>query len=352
MFEIEMLPAREGDCLWIRYGAPQKPHQILIDGGRTATAKTLKLRFAQLPKDQRTFELLIVTHVDRDHIEGVLELLEDPNLTLRFKDIWFNGYDHLKNVPLETFGAVQGERLSAALLNNKLQWNRLWRRKAVCLGSKALKSIKLDGEMTLTLLSPDREKLKNLIPRWTTECRNAGIIPGVKAEKPKVKGLEMLGQLSIEQLASSKFVEDHGEPNGSSIAILAEHKGRKAMLTGDAHVDRLLSSIKILKKSGKRLKIDVLKVAHHASQYNISRELLESLSCKRYLVSTNGSYFKHPTPEAMARIIKFGGLGKTIYFNYRNTYTNRWDSDPWKKQYDYSVVYPDKENNGNLVISL
>src|SRR5215472_4366479 len=157
MFEIEMLPAREGDCLWIRYGEAKKPHQILIDGGRAATGKALKLRFADLPKAQKTFELLIITHVDRDHIEGVLELLEDPNLSLRFKDIWFNGFDHLKKVPLETFGAVQGERLSAVLLNKKLPWNRHWKRKAVCLGPKGLKRIKLADDMTLTLVSPDRK---------------------------------------------------------------------------------------------------------------------------------------------------------------------------------------------------
>src|SRR6267378_495413 len=107
-----MLPAREGDCLWIRYGEADKPRQILIDGGRAATGKELKARIANLPANQVTFELLIVTHVDRDHIEGVLGLLEDPKLSLRFRDIWFNGYDHLMNVSLETFGALQGERLS------------------------------------------------------------------------------------------------------------------------------------------------------------------------------------------------------------------------------------------------
>ena len=95
MFEIEMLPAREGDCLWIRYGTAKKQYQILIDGGRAATAKELKARFAALPAAQKTFELLIITHIDRDHIEGVLGLLEDPHLSLRFKDVWFNGFDHI-----------------------------------------------------------------------------------------------------------------------------------------------------------------------------------------------------------------------------------------------------------------
>lgn len=352
MFEIEMLPAREGDCLWIRYGNAKKPHQILIDGGRASTGEVLKSRFAALPEDQKTFELLIVTHVDRDHIEGILRLLEDPNLSVKFKDIWFNGYDHLKNVRLETFGAVQGERLSAALLSKRLPWNCRWKKKAVCLRGKGLKCIPLPGNMTLTLLSPDRGKLKALIPRWIEECEKAGIIPGVHAQREKVPGFELLGGLNIENLALSKFVADKGEPNGSSIAILAEYKGRKALLAGDAHADRLVSSIKILKKSAKRLKVDVLKVAHHASQHNISSELLNLLDCKQYLISTSGAYFKHPKPEAMARILKFGGKNKTIYFNYRNKYTTRWNSSTWRDYYHYTAVYPKKNENGTLVLPL
>jgi glyoxylase-like metal-dependent hydrolase (beta-lactamase superfamily II) len=77
MFDVEMLPAREGDCLWLRYGDSKNIKQILIDGGRAATAKALKKRFAALPPKERVFELLIITHVDRDHIEGVLKIIED-----------------------------------------------------------------------------------------------------------------------------------------------------------------------------------------------------------------------------------------------------------------------------------
>jgi phosphoribosyl 1,2-cyclic phosphodiesterase len=102
-----MLPARERDCLWIRYGDARKPNQILIDGGRLATSQAIRACFAALPVAQRTFELLIITHVDRDHIEGVLGLLEDTKFAVKFKDIWFNGYDHLKNTKLETFHAYQ-----------------------------------------------------------------------------------------------------------------------------------------------------------------------------------------------------------------------------------------------------
>ena len=33
VFRIEMLPARQGDALWIEYGAPDDPARVLIDAG-------------------------------------------------------------------------------------------------------------------------------------------------------------------------------------------------------------------------------------------------------------------------------------------------------------------------------
>ncbi|MGA9994551.1 MAG: hypothetical protein WBP93_04005 [Pyrinomonadaceae bacterium] len=355
MFEIEMLPAREGDCLWIRYGDPRKPRQILIDGGRAATAKELKDRLTNLPPGQKIFELLIITHVDRDHIEGVLGLLEDSELSLRFNDIWFNGYDHLLSVPVETWGAVQGERLTQALIDRGLPWNRKWRRKAVCLPKTGLKSLKLAGGMALTLFSPDRQKLDKLIPVWEKECKVAGLMPGLDAEAPKTlkaKGWEAFGGIDIEQLAASPFKPDTGEPNGSSIAVLLQYAGKKALLTGDAHADRIVESIKTFKRKAKRLKLHALKVAHHGSEHNISCELMELLDCNRYLVSTNGSYFKHPTPEAIARIVKFSGRNTTVFFNYQSKYTKVWNRAAWKAKYGYEVVYPDSKHNGSLTVSL
>jgi hypothetical protein len=48
IFRIDMLPGREGDCLWIEYGDEDRPRRILIDGGRKVAWNTLKKRFAAL----------------------------------------------------------------------------------------------------------------------------------------------------------------------------------------------------------------------------------------------------------------------------------------------------------------
>src|SRR5271166_3132648 len=85
-----MLPAGHGDCLWIEYGDPTR--RILVDGGPYYSYKHLRNRIEQLDVGDRHFELLIVTHIDADHIEGILRLLQEPqHLGVSFDDVWFNG---------------------------------------------------------------------------------------------------------------------------------------------------------------------------------------------------------------------------------------------------------------------
>ena len=42
MFSIEMLPAQQGDALWIEYGSAAKPHRILVDGGTPPTVEQVR----------------------------------------------------------------------------------------------------------------------------------------------------------------------------------------------------------------------------------------------------------------------------------------------------------------------
>jgi beta-lactamase superfamily II metal-dependent hydrolase len=353
LFRIEMLPAREGDCLLVAYGDTDHPRRILIDGGRTATYAAIKQRFARLPEEERTFELLIITHVDRDHIEGVLEMLTDRDVPVRFNDIWFNGYDHLLGSELETFGAVQGERLTTALLAQGLPWNQAFRRKAVELRADS-PLVSLQGELTLTLLSPDRPKLAALAPQWEEECRKEGLLPGIPAERPSPPpGLERMGGIDIDTLAELSFEADRTLSNGTSIAVLVEYQGRRVLLAADAHPDRLIASVRSLAAvEGRRLVLDAFKLPHHGSQRNISRELVEAVSCPRYLISTNGSYFKHPDEVAVARVIKYGGERPELIFNYRSSETLAWDNPRWQHRHGYQTSYPSPAEDGIVAIEL
>ena len=351
LFRIEMLPAREGDCLLVTYGPPARPHRVLVDLGRAATYKAFRERVATLSAEARDFELLIVTHIDRDHIEGTLRLLEDTDRPVRFRDVWFNGYHHLQDTELETFGAVQGERLTEGLRQSGWAWNRAFQGRAARIGEAgAPPSIGLPGDLTLHLLSPDRDQLSALEPTWKQECARAGIVAGAAGAPDGPTGFERLGSIDFDALADAPFHEDPSKPNGSSIAVLAELDGRRALLAADAHPGRLAESLRHFADPGSgRVRLDAFKLPHHGSQNNLSRELLDLVDCPRYLVSTNSAYFHHPDAETIARLIKYGGR-PTIHFNYRSPETALWDDPDWRERHGYETVYP--ERDGYLALTL
>jgi hypothetical protein len=94
-------------------------------------------------------------------------MLADPDRPLRFREIWFNSYNHLRPfVPHETFGAAQGDKLSE-LLNQALSvWNKSFGHEAVVArDSSAPPRIEIEG-LELVLISPTPDKLAALEPVW------------------------------------------------------------------------------------------------------------------------------------------------------------------------------------------
>ena len=348
MLRIEMLPAAQGDCLWIEYGQKAKPRRILIDGGTTGSIKPLLEKVKALPAGSRTLELLVVTHVDADHIAGVLKFLETPKLGLTVREIWFNAYKHLvgKN---ETFGPAQGEALSADIVAGKVPWNTKFKGRAVKVPDKGpLPVKKLDGGLQLVVLGPTNEKLRILKPVWIEACKEAGIKPGKPKARPRPPGLEPFGPINVDTLADTKFKEDKTEANGSSIILLLRHQGTSILLAADGHPTVIEAGLKRL-SSNKRLKLDAYKVAHHCSKNNVTRSLLERLDCSRYLISSNGAIYRHPDREAIARILKYGKSGNRptqLVFNFKTKFTSVWDSAALKQKWSYTTTFPASGQNG------
>jgi hypothetical protein len=360
MFSIEMLPSAHGDGLLIEYGSEASPARVLIDGGTEPAYKTLLARIKRLDPANRHFELLVITHIDADHIGGIVKMLEKNELGARFDEVWFNGFPHLDaaEVPttsqVEYFGALQGERLSACLLALDIPWNARFDRGAVRVRDDGtLPSVALAGGLKLTVLGPTRDKLLKLKPVWEKECAKAGLDPLDQLRRVvEEPGVEPMGipNVNVDALAATQFEEDNKPANGSSISLLAEFDGKRILLGADAHPSTLESAIDRLVGERQRLPLTAFKLPHHASKHNVSVDLLQRVQCNKYLVSTNGAQFKHPDREAIARVIKHGGASPTLYFNYETTLNAVWATPTLKEDFDYEAVYADKE--GGLTVAL
>ena len=152
-------------------------------------------------------------------------------------EVWFNGYDHLLDVTLETFGARDGERLTTLLLDQRLPWNAAVGRRSVEVG-RAVPAAAFGAR--LDVVAPDRRLLEKLVPVWE-ECRKHGLIPGAAARRPPAPpGFEQMGRLDIEALAATPFDADGSSTNASSIGFLFEHEGVRLLFTGDGDDRRLV----------------------------------------------------------------------------------------------------------------
>lgn len=333
---VEMLPALHGDSIVVEYGNGRLTRRLLIDGGPIGAFGALQERVRETD-----FELIVLSHVDGDHIEGLVRLFAEPQpWCFKVKDVWFNGWRHIKE-PEQRLGPQQGEYFSA-LLSRRLKansWNRAFKGGAVVVrGDRTLPRHTLnDGlGMVITLLSPTPEKLVAMRKAW--EKALVDIDPGdletawellTKSKRLVPKGGLLAARPDLSWVVEKQWKPDDAAANGSSIAFLAEFGGKNCLFLADAHPDAVCSSLKRLlgQRGIDRLKVDAVKVSHHGSAGNTSDELLDLIESPRFLVSTNGAKFHHPADEAIQRIISQStSPSPTIYFNYRTRETGKWKS--------------------------
>jgi beta-lactamase superfamily II metal-dependent hydrolase len=373
LIRLEFFPAQQGDAIWIEYGRPDAIHRVLIDAGTPATAPLIRERIESLAPNDRRFDLLVITHVDTDHIGGVLKLLSDLPSHTQFDDVWFNGWPQIRLAPSSKLGPVDGEILSAAIEKQQLPWNKCFKGGAVMLSKSGTPPQRnLRGGMQLTVLSPSEPQLVKLRAEWKTVIQDAGLDPENKDRWKRLfasaarKGVtsSILGEPNVETLARSKFDEDTAPANGSTIALLAEFGGKSVLLSGDAYASVLVDALARLRKARgvRKLRVDAFKLPHHGSSGNVNRELLAALPSIRYIFSTSGAIFGHPDDEAVARVIMTAtGSRKTLHFNYTaetiaKNYKKKkkrkqpdWRSARLRRKYDYDVQFASEDSNGIVI---
>ncbi|MEQ8474484.1 MAG: MBL fold metallo-hydrolase [Marinoscillum sp.] len=334
--KIKTLPAFNGDSILISFIDSQRVNRnILIDGGISRTyPKHLKRELSSIIEKGDSIDLLVITHIDDDHIGGIIKLYEDTEIDRSFiKQVWFNSGNLLSDffeserekereveiIPRNKteMSVGQGITLESALVK---EGN--WFQKIVYTG---LDVIVFHGAK-VTILSPNRSGLEKLQSKWETEKDKITLMSGEHDDF----------NIPISELIKLPFKEDQAVPNGSSIAFMIEHDGKKALLLGDAHPSVIESSLRNLSYSAEnKLQVDLVKVSHHSSKKNTSSDLLALIECSRFIISTDGNKHGLPDKQAMARIIA-SNVGCSLYFNY-DSLSDKIFTVADKQQYHFQI---------------
>jgi beta-lactamase superfamily II metal-dependent hydrolase len=289
---LTALAAACGDCLVVEYETEAALHRILIDGGLGSKYEVgLAPHLAATVGDPVQFDVVIVTHVDRDHIDGVVRALREQHLDAT--DIWFNGRDEIDAlVNGLTRGVRQGDELSALIPAERR--NRVVEGRAIHVPSTGPVRFELPGDAVCTLLSPSAERLERLLAKWPDPVRvvddpTEDLLTAL--DDPVTRGIGEFGQ-------------DSSVANGSSIAFLFEVGGASLLLTGDAFASDLETTIGqlIAQRGVPKLHVDLFKLSHHGSRQNMTDGLLDLIDPGAVLVCTDGSKFHHPDEDALQKI--------------------------------------------------
>src|SRR5262245_50178293 len=103
-FRLVAVQAQYGDCLLVEARSGGLPRYILVDGGPGGTyAEHLRPLLARIAKDGGAVDLAVLSHIDNDHVTGLLDLFEemrhppdgaDAVELPRIKRLWHNSFSH------------------------------------------------------------------------------------------------------------------------------------------------------------------------------------------------------------------------------------------------------------------
>lgn len=307
-FNLNILQAMSGDSILVSYfGEDERKYNILIDGGMPST---FKKSIKKVVENQDSLDYIFITHIDRDHIGGILKLLESSYKD-KIKSIFFNS----GNIINVQDSSLVSENDGIDLVKYINESDRIKTNK-----EEITVKTKFDfAGLKISFLSPTYEALKHFNENYSIgEIKEEALISDT-TEEQKYQTLDELSKI----LFREKSLQNDSA-NGVSLAMLLECYEQRIMLMGDAKDKIVIQSLKGMgykNEPNDRLEVDYLKLSHHGSKFHTNNEFLSLIKCHNFIISTDGSgNSKHPNIEVLARILCHPNRGMNqkiyFYFNY------------------------------------
>jgi hypothetical protein len=348
IFSLDVIRARKGDCLILHYGSADDPHLVMIDGGpRGVYGPHLRPRIEQIReargldnKEPLPVDLMMVSHVDDDHIQGILDLTKEmiaadmahkPQL-IQVLGLWHNSFENIIDHKPDELTASFTDKFGAASMAGDPPSDLTVDRddedeQTISSTLKVLASIEQGAQLRhdaerleFPLNAEFGEKLVLAEGKNSVDMDNGLKFSVVGPLLPELKKLHEKHQEWLNNLAEKGMTAedalaayvDKSVPNLSSLVLLAEVEGKSMLLTGDARGDKVLEGLELVKlmDKGGKLHVDVLKVPHHGSANNLDNDFFERVTADHYVFSGDG---EHGNPEREAFEMLLAARGNDDY---------------------------------------
>jgi beta-lactamase superfamily II metal-dependent hydrolase len=367
--KLSIFPSGSGDCLLL---SSDNDHHVLVDGGFGKHYKS-HVRDNLQALVNGNLDVVCVSHIDSDHISGILEMLDNEVAWRVFKNhendppeeganfpepgfsrppridaFWYNGFRDIvddvtavEDVLLFNTRALgfAAANLAAAMhmdflatgvkqglqLQNRISPGQLGMPLNPPRDGKPLlvqsAGERLDvGAMKITLLGPFKEDLERLRDEWNEfVTKNEETIREVQRQAEEDQRLLGLNDADAVRRMLANFVasQERGDvtpPNLASIVFLAEEGEQKFLMTGDARDNEIIKGLEFtghLDDEG-RMHADVLKIPHHGSINNVNREFCKAITADHYVIcGGSGGHHENPDIAVLQFILdsRMGGAG-------------------------------------------
>lgn len=362
--KIRVFQSDKGDCLLL---TSKDGRHILADGGmKSSFIKHVAPFLGKMRDKNEQLDLIYVSHIDQDHISGVLRMMDDAmawkihkfqiaqgNANHKMpkaprppevKSIWHNSFHEQigeNSGPIEEMLAANAAVLSLRseswaqtvieeytdIATSKREAALLSRR----IGAKQM-NVHLNpeyggglmyvpappdfidiGSMRITVIGPFDSDLKKLRDEWNTWLKSSkGRKQVANIEKKAEKEEKLIGNSEIDELISSHFafaneLGNRNEvtlPNLASLMLLIEEDGHTILMTGDGHCDDVSDGLDVAGalNANGGMHVDVLKIPHHGSENNWHAEFGRQVTADHYVFCGNGEH-KNPDTRVVKGII-------------------------------------------------
>jgi beta-lactamase superfamily II metal-dependent hydrolase len=400
MITITMFPASFGDSFLVSLTHQECKFNLLIDCGFAQTYDNhIKEKLVALKAEGEQLERLIITHLDRDHINGAIPLLKDNRSKqiahiIPIKQIWHNTFRHMQSakLPKSDFPLVEAEKVKSfiivqheldttaeesqisaktssevgsLILSGNYQWNTDFDEKAVVIDNK--KDVQINEMIGIRLLAPTQKRLEDVEYLFKVSLRKIGIdadreneiiddafevflrnkdLWDIDTKETTISAKQKAKELSVEDVLAlgdqTNYKPDTEKPNGSSMAFILKFQSQELLFLADSFAEDILDEINTIE--GHTGYFDLIKISHHGASGNTSPYLLEKIDSEFFLISTDGNHplKDHPDNETLARIVsrpvRPGKNVRKLIFNFETPAFRLFDNSILKSHFKYEMI--------------
>ena len=378
---VEVIKASEGDCFFLSFTFESSNFNMMIDSGPSKCWNNeLRTFLDSINATGKRINVLLITHIDADHIGGAIKLFAEDKYCNMVDEVWYNGLPQITNTISST--ASEDEEYAFSRLKSMHYYSAddpngpisvrqaqalsdLLRKKHIPVNIPAngsaitslTHSVRLSDNFQIDFLLPKADKLQELETKFQVElykvcsreafsttpsaelafeytmldeCQLSETVIPISQSRPNIK--------SLQEWAALEWCADKSKTNASSIAICFNFYGKKLLFLGDANSEDICDALITWSTEFKQdLFFDIVKLPHHGASGN-NLDLLNIIDARYFILSTDGEKFSHPSKETVAKIVsRPTGRTRHLIFNYQNEMFNLFSDVPTQTQYDYSI---------------